>query len=190
MNSIHLHLGAGNRKIPGFINIDIESEADIQLDLTQPLPWKDRSVAGIFSEHFIEHITQAEAICLLHECHRILIPGGILRIATPDLQSIVMDYNEERIHPDWETFGISWTANRCERLNIAMRWWGHQWMYDEEELTRLGRMVGFDLRGRFNLGESPSPIFQNLEYRESSTLILEFQKPNRMLGADEFPSSA
>lgn len=74
MTPIFLHLGAGTRKLPGFINIDIEPGADMQLDLTQSLPWDDRSVDGIFSEHFIEHISHADAIRLLRECRRILVP--------------------------------------------------------------------------------------------------------------------
>ena len=187
MTPIFLHLGAGTRKLPGFINIDIEPGADMQLDLTQSLPWDDRSVDGIFSEHFIEHISQADAIRLLRECRRILVPGGVVRIATPDLQEMVRDYAEQRIHPDWEKFGLGWTANRCERFNIGMRWWGHQWMYDEEELTRLARMVGLEVRRRCLIGESDLPMFRNLEYRESSTLILELEKPKRQLTADALP---
>lgn len=187
MNPIYLHLGAGSRRIPGFINIDIEPGAEMQLDLTQPLPWPDRSVSGIFSEHFIEHIAQADAIRLLRECRRVLVPGGVVRIATPDLTEMIKDYTDHRIHPDWERFGLSWTANRCERLNIGMRWWGHQWMYDEEELTRLAQMVGLAPDGRYALGESRRPVFRNLEYRESSSLILEFIKPDRQLPADASP---
>ena len=187
MENIFLHLGAGTRKIAGFINIDIEDGADLKLDLTQPLPWPDGSVQGIFSEHFIEHISQADAISLLRECRRVLAPGGVIRIATPDLNEMVQDYLQGRIHPDWEKFGINWTANACERLNIGMRWWGHQWMYDEEELTRLAQMVGLVPKGRYRIGESEDPRFCNLEYRESSTLILEFRKPDRMLAADATP---
>lgn len=84
-------------------------------------------------------------------------PGGSCQIATPDLQEMVRDYAEQRIHPDWEKFGLGWTANRCERFNIGMRWWGHQWMYDEEELTRLARMVG--LVRCCLIGESDLPMF-------------------------------
>ncbi|MDR1936768.1 MAG: glycosyltransferase, partial [Candidatus Accumulibacter sp.] len=187
MNPIYLHLGAGTRKLPGFINIDIESGADMQLDLTQPLPWEERSIAGIFSEHFIEHISQADAIGLLRECRRVLAPGGVVRIATPDLSEMVRDYTEQRISPTWEKFGLTWTANRCERFNIGMRWWGHQWIYDEEELTRLARMVGLEPRGRYAIGESDLPVFRNLEYREGSRLILEFAKPDRRPAAEANP---
>jgi predicted SAM-dependent methyltransferase len=180
MTPIYLHLGCGDRKFDGFINVDLDSPgADMHLDLTQPLPWGQGTVSGIYSEHFIEHITQAAGIRLLMECRRVLKPGGVVRIATPDLVSIVEEYRSGHIHSDWATFNMGWTANQCERLNIAMRWWDHKWIYDEEELTRIGVMAGLKLVGRYKIGESNQPAFKNREYRASSELILEFVKPDR-----------
>lgn len=185
--TIYLHLGCGNRKFDGFINIDAEPDADLQLDLTKPLPWLQNSVDGIYSEHFFEHISQAQAVSLLHECRRVLKPGGVLRIAMPDLMAIIADYQANNISSDWNRFGLDWTHNRCERLNIAMRWWGHQWIYDEEELIRLGRKVGLESIGRYPFGESSIEMFKHREHRESSELIVEFRKPNRRLASDALP---
>lgn len=184
---LYLNLGAGNVKLPGFLNIDLSPEADLQLDLTQPLPWPDRSVAGIYSEHFIEHLSQEEGIRLLLECRRVLVPGGIFRVATPDLQDIIRDYADNLKDPVWERYGYYWTHNRCERLNLAMREWGHKWLFDEEELVRLGRMLGYTVRARCALGQSIDPIFRGLETRDSSRLVIEFQKPDRTLAADPQP---
>ncbi|HEY0562443.1 MAG TPA: tetratricopeptide repeat protein, partial [Methylophilus sp.] len=184
---IYLHLGCGERKFEGFINIDAETSADMQLDLTQPLPWQKSSVSGIYSEHFFEHISQAQGLALLHECQRVLKPGGIVRIAMPDLATVISDYVNNTMHPDWERFGLDWTATRCERLNIAMRWWGHQWIYDEEELVRLAKKVGLEVKGRCAVGESSEEMFKNREHRASSELIVEFQKPQRRLQADDAP---
>lgn len=184
---IYLHLGCGERKFDGFINIDAETSADMQLDLTQPLPWQKSSVSGIYSEHFFEHITQAQGLALLHECQRVLKPGGVVRIAMPDLATVISDYVNNSMHPDWERFGLDWTATRCERLNIAMRWWGHQWIYDEEELVRLAKKVGLAVKGRCAFGESTEPMFQQREHRASSELIIEFEKPQRRLPADAMP---
>lgn len=182
-----LHLGCGKRLLPGFINVDAEPGADMQLDLTQPLPWPDGSVDGIYSEHFIEHLSQAQGIGLLLQCRRVLRPGGVIRVATPDLAEIVRDYVNGYEHPEFIRFGMQWTANNCERLNMSMRWWGHQWVYDEEELTRLGQMVGLRPLGRYAFGESPHVVFRNLEHREYSGLIMEFQKPARRLAPDDNP---
>jgi predicted SAM-dependent methyltransferase len=182
MTGTYLHLGCGDKKFDGFVNIDLDAAgADMHLDLTQPLPWDQGSVSGIYSEHFIEHITQAQGIGLLMECRRVLRPGGIVRIATPDLAEVINHYQENYVHPDWKTFDMEWVANRCERFNISMRWWGHQWVYDEEELRRAGEMVGLKVRERCKYGESADPVLSNREYRESSKLILEFEKLDRQL---------
>ena len=54
---IRLNIGAGQTHIPGYINIDISSKADITLDLgTDKLPFEDDSVDVVFSYHTLEHV--------------------------------------------------------------------------------------------------------------------------------------
>lgn len=188
MPPIYLHVGCGDRKFDGFINIDLDSPvADMHLDLTKPLPWEQSTVSGIYSEHFIEHITQAQAIRLMMEMRRVLVPGGVIRLATPDMMAITKEYLSGEVNPDWYNFHLGWTENQCERLNMAMRWWGHQWIYDEEEMTRLAIMAGLKPTGRYEMGQSPHAFFQNREYRQGSTLIMEFTKPDRQVPATENP---
>ncbi len=186
-SSLYLNLGAGSIKLPGFINIDLDPQADMQLDLTKKLPWPDRSVGGIYCEHFIEHLNQTEVIQLLHECRRILMPGGIIRVATPDLVQVVQQYVDNFKDPVWDRHGYYWANSRCERFNLAMRDWGHKWMFDEEELVRLAIMVGFTVRARCDLGQSLDNVFRNLETRDSSSLIIEFEKPDRTAAASSNP---
>jgi predicted SAM-dependent methyltransferase len=184
-----LNIGAGSQKLPGFINVDIEPGADVIADITDGLPFANGTVDGVFSEHFIEHITQAEGCHFFRECRRVLRPGGVIRIATPDLDEIVASFNAggtqssenppSWLHPDWMRFGYEWVANRAEMMNISMREWGHQWLYNEEEMVRLATWCGLDFKGRFEKGNSRIPWFKNLEHRDGSTLILEFQKPER-----------
>lgn len=184
MKPIYLHIGCGTRKFEDFINIDLDSPvADMHLDLTKALPWDQSTVSGIYSEHFIEHVSQAQAIRLLMEMRRILVPGGVIRLATPDMAAIAQEYLSGQMNPDWIKFDLGWTENQCERMNMAMRWWGHQWIYDEEEMTRLAVMAGLQPTGRYEIGQSPHPFFRNREYREGSTLIMEFTKPERQIPA-------
>src|ERR1035438_624686 len=187
MDLIYLNLGCGKRKLDGFINIDALPGADMQLDLTKPMPWGQGEIAGIYCEHFIEKMTQGQAIRMLHECRRILKPGGVIRIATPDLAQIVADYNNRYTHPENLRLGLDWIDNPCEQLNMATHWWGNQWVYDEEELMRIGRMIGLQVKGRYKLGESPDPMFQNREHHEMSGLIVEFEKPERRLNLEKRP---
>lgn len=180
MTRLFLNVGSSSKKIPGFVNVDIDPVADLCADMTRTLPFANNSVDGIFSEHFIEHISQAEGAAFLRECRRVLVPGGLLRLATPDLDYIAERYSNGWREQSWLTeFGYDWIANRCEMFNTSMREWGHRWVYNEEELARLAGYAGLEFKARYTMGESGEPAFRGLEYRQDSKLILEFAKPRR-----------
>ncbi len=48
------------------------------------LPFADGEVDFVYTEHFFEHLFLDEALALLREIARVLAPGGVLRIASPD----------------------------------------------------------------------------------------------------------
>src|SRR5690242_6902805 len=66
-----LHLGAGGRKVPGWLNVDIsESEYDVDLGSGR-LPWRTDSADCVVSEHTIEHLElHSELVPLLSELNR------------------------------------------------------------------------------------------------------------------------
>ncbi|MEJ2378304.1 MAG: glycosyltransferase [Pseudolabrys sp.] len=178
MAELYLNIGCGRHPLPGFLNIDIETGSDMQHDVTQGLPFDDASVNGVFSEHFFEHISQSQGLEFLRECRRVLKPGGVLRIAMPDLDELVRRYCDADWRGDGEMFqaGYAWIDNRCEMLNLAMREWGHQWIYNEEELRRAATFAGLRVRGRGDIGQSEEPKCRGLAYRGSSRLIMEFER--------------
>jgi len=51
------------------------------------IPCPDESAAAVYSSHMIEHLDRAEARVFLAEARRVLRPGGVLRIAAPDLST-------------------------------------------------------------------------------------------------------
>ncbi len=172
---MYLNVGSNEATLDGFVNIDIEPIADVCCDVRWPLPFRDAAFDGVYSEHFIEHIPQRDAVAFLRECRRVTRLGGRVRIATPDLDWIVGRYHQD----DWRqgdmfANGYDWVATRAEQLNLAMREWGHQWLYDEEELCRLGAMAGLELIGRVAPGESDEPQLANRETRPGSRLVVEF----------------
>lgn len=80
-----LSLGAGKQaKHPGLTQIDISKDVnpDIVWDLTKfPYPIESKSFQIVECNDVIEHLDNIPAV--LEECHRVLTPGGILRITTP-----------------------------------------------------------------------------------------------------------
>ena len=142
-----LNLGCGAYPFEGWTNYDmIGHPGVVRRDLTSGLPEPDNSVSLIFSEHFLEHIDQPKAIELLRHCHRVLRPGGEIQIVMPDLKK-VCDMYMARDFEGMKAIGLS-EANQgslCRFVNQAMRAWGHQFLWDVEELSSVLFSLGFRL---------------------------------------------
>jgi hypothetical protein len=79
---VRLNLGACDRKLDGFLSVDIVPPADFICDLSQPWPWDDSSVIEIAAFDVIEHLPDKRLT--LNEMWRVLVPGGVARIQVPD----------------------------------------------------------------------------------------------------------
>src|SRR5437870_645768 len=91
-----LNLGGGGNLLPGCLTADIHPAADCYADLRRTLPFADASVDAVFCEEAIEHIAKSEAEGFLRECVRILRPGGVMRITTPDLDYLAAALETDR----------------------------------------------------------------------------------------------
>lgn len=80
---IRLHIGAGERKREGFVNIDILplSGVDIVCDLNGTLPLEDNSVIEVYGEHILEHIENF--VPLMGELYRVCNDGAVLNFRIP-----------------------------------------------------------------------------------------------------------
>ncbi len=177
-----LHLGSGKVKLNGWQNIDLDApEADMHLDLREKLPFGDQLITHIYNEHFIEHITREESVNLLRECHRILKNDGVLRLSTPNLKYITVAYLSRNI-TEWQD--VSWQPETpCFLMNEAVRLWGHQFIYDAEELVKVLTEAGFNSVQFVNYGESADKELINLETRPfHNELIVEARKDNSGIG--------
>jgi len=108
------NVGAGRFAHPNWTNIDYDFNSDwyeshkgnrhIQHDLSQCQPLKIDSdvVEAVYTSHVIEHITDEAAQVLFNEVYRILKPGGIFRITTPDADLMRIAYlNKDRSFYYW-----------------------------------------------------------------------------------------
>jgi len=146
-----LHLGCGARVIEGWINIDEKLDPSVSsdllqhfaaLDLRERLPYDTGSVDRIFSEHFLEHLHRHDAVKLLKECRRVMIPGGVIRVSVPDLRTLIDKYLERDL--DFAS-AVGWApATPCQLVNEGLRLWGHLFVYDAAELVLVFREAGFD----------------------------------------------
>ena len=87
-NKKYLNVGCGPNLSNEFINLDYQWRLGLDLcwDLTTGIPIKDNLLRGIYTEHCLEHITFEQAQNALIDFHRILAPGGNVRIIVPDAE--------------------------------------------------------------------------------------------------------
>jgi len=178
-HGLKLHLGSGKVRLEGWINIDLEERADLNLDIRAGLPFPDGAARLVYNEHVIEHITVGEAEQCLRDWLRVLEPGGVLRVATPDLGYLVERYGSGAWR-DQEWLRLpeyGFIGTRAEMMNVAFRWWGHQYLYDSEELERRLTAAGFTGVRRCEYEKSAVPELAGLETRPDSKLILEAVRP-------------
>jgi SAM-dependent methyltransferase len=72
------------------------SEADFSFWLSHDssLPFPDASQRVVYSSHMMEHVGDDALERLLQEIHRILKPGGAVRIEVPDAEKLVAAYRQ------------------------------------------------------------------------------------------------
>lgn len=168
-----LHIGCANYYLEGWLNSDRlpPDKRVVCIDATRTMPFPDNTFDYVYSEHMIEHVPYAQGRKMLEECHRILKPGGKVRISTPDLAFLIRLYQDAG--SELETQYIKWsTETFCNRapfcspvfvINSFMRSWGHAFIYDEQMLgDSLGR-AGFKDVMRCAIGESADQALRNLE---------------------------
>ncbi len=165
------------------------------MDVTEPFPLPDDAIDFIFAEHLIEHLSWRNGQRMLAECRRVLKPGGVLRLATPDL-AVLIDLYRGNGDPDAKHY-IRWVTRRYLAdhghehpvfvLNNAMRNWGHTFLYDAEVLSMALDEAGLRDPVRCALDESAHHELRSLESHGSAvgnkravafeTMILEAVKP-------------
>lgn len=124
-----LNLGGGGNCLAGCLTADIDPRADVYVDLLQPLPFDDNEIDHIFCEEAIEHVDKAAALRLLRECQRVLKPGGLLRVTTPDL--------------NWLISALASADLTCDGFNECFYGHGHRYIYTQDELAALLTQAGF-----------------------------------------------
>lgn len=143
-----VHLGPGQKKyIPGWVNCDANiftGKADRWVDLRNALPFKEGRVAALYSHHVIEHLPDVDAH--MRDAFRVLQPGGVYRVAGPDLDVAIDRYQAGDL--DW--FGTWPVARRTPggRINTYLLCAGeHVALLSEDLLRELMEDAGFtDIR--------------------------------------------
>jgi predicted SAM-dependent methyltransferase len=213
-SGLKLNLGCGPVQPPGWVNVDGSRRALLASrfplidrllvrlrvlrptefgphvaihDLLRPLPYPDDSVACIYAGELWEHFELPDAIRLTAECHRVLAPGGVLRICVPDgaafWQRYLDIYREEMGRPAEarsarrlrEHVQLYFHDIATRRILLGSLGHVHKWQFDEVQLVELLAAAGFSEVRRMAFHESRIPHVERVE--RSDFLIVEAVKP-------------
>lgn len=127
--SLMINVGCGSRIHPEWMNLDLHAHAPgvIACDLTKGIPVGEEEADMVYAAAVLEHIRPAKVPGFLAECRRVLKPGGLLRLAVPDLEQQVRVYLEtlERL-------------GRGDRAASADREWMTLEMFDQSVREKVG----------------------------------------------------
>jgi predicted SAM-dependent methyltransferase len=168
------------------VNLDGQVLYYLQHDLTQAFPVANHSFSWGYSEHFIEHVTPEQAVAWLAEMRRLIAPGGLLRVTTPDLKKYIEGYSDPegkffRLHTErMEAFTGnkgSVPQRRAWMVNQIFRFFKHQWIYDFDELRHAASLAGFDpdgiVREAYQTGLLEDVAMLDSPERNDETLYVE-----------------
>lgn len=140
----YLDVGCGMHPHSDFINLDYDWRPGIDVcwSVAKPLPFRNRTLHGIFSEHCLEHVPFEVCDFALSEFQRVLAPGGIVRIVMPDGALYLRRYAAGEPLPYGEN-----EMSAMFSVNRVFRDYGHQFIYDFNTLRQMLERQGFqDIR--------------------------------------------
>ncbi|OGZ22738.1 MAG: hypothetical protein A3A08_01790 [Candidatus Nealsonbacteria bacterium RIFCSPLOWO2_01_FULL_41_9] len=154
LDRVKLHFGCGPRVLKGWINIDLAFEPSANYlkyytDTYYPkamrgdrndfyamnliktgLPLPDSSVDLIFHEDFLEHLDQKEQVIFLSETLRVLKPGAVHRVNTPNLLTSMREHSHFEQGADG-VYTREWSGS------------GHKNILTPKQLEEVARMIGY-----------------------------------------------
>lgn len=157
----------------------------LRVNIENTLPLEDSCVDWVFAEHIIEHVSPLAAIRWLAEIRRILRPGGLARIVTPDLAKYVDGYRGGTFfatHRDYlESAGLHGMPDRrAFMINQIFYLWGHKWIYDASELSFAATQAGFaaDCIAQCEFGQGKRADVSALDrpFRKDESLYVELTR--------------
>jgi predicted SAM-dependent methyltransferase len=174
-----LHVGSKYVRLNGCLNTDIMPAAPLYLDASKRLPIKDNTADYIFGEHVIEYLPRAAAIGFFRESYRVLKPGGVLRISTPDIGTHARAYLHDpesvrRLNERNRKRGYRYTHYPVDIFNKTFFEDENVCEYDAETLMQMLGSVGFRELTRCEVGESQHCALRGVERHDVGSIADHF----------------
>ena len=136
------------------------------LNVTKNWPYAEGFLDAIYSSHVVEHLPLRGAERCFAESLRCLRPDGILRIAVPDLDTLIRDYDPAH--------ALNWAIHFFEAKEQHEKNM-HHFMYNFESIKTLLLKTGFSDVVRCEYRQGRCPDVEKLDNRPASLFIEAFK---------------
>jgi len=174
-----LNWGCGEWAEAGWINSDVKDSPgiDVVADIREGLPIDSDSIDYAVSIHAMPEIPYTELVPTLEELRRVLKPGGVLRLALPDLDKGIAAYHRR----DREYFKVPDEAAKSvgAKFVTQMVWFGYsRSLFTHEFVEELLEKAGFTRVDHCAYRQTASryPEIVELDNREQESLFVEAVK--------------
>ena len=171
-----LNWGCGACGERGWINSDQKKGPGIDLscDIREGLPLETDSIDYAVSIHALPEVPYPGLVPVLQELRRVIKPGGVLRLALPDLEKGFQAYHRN----DRDYFLIPDEDMRSlgGKLVLQLIWYGYsRTLFTHDFIEELLQKAGYRSVSRceFKQTESPYPEIVQLDNREAESLFVE-----------------
>lgn len=144
-----VHLGCGEIDAPGWVNVDVQRLPHVHhvSDVRRLPMFATGSIDLLYACHVLEHVSFRETRETLAEWHRVLKPGGTLRLSVPDFDLLVDLYVSQG--REAEKIARPLLGGQRESHNF------HQAIFTERSLGRGLLEVGFRRVERWEAATAP-----------------------------------
>lgn len=122
-----LNLGCGDKYVSSseWLNADMlpVGEEVVRCNFLKGIPFESHRFELVYHSHVLEHFAKDDGEKFIAECYRVLKPGGIIRIALPNLEVIAREYlkNLERALAGEENAGDDYDWIMLEMFDQTVR---------------------------------------------------------------------
>jgi predicted SAM-dependent methyltransferase len=174
-----LNWGCGTEPTPGWINSDIKEDPTIDLscDILEGLPLADGSIDYAVSIHALPELRLPDIVPALTELRRVLRPGGVLRLALPDLDRGIRAYLDGE--SDYFMVPDEDARSPGAKFIVQMLWYGYsKTVFTVDFTVESLERAGFSEIRRCEFGETsgPFPGIVELDNRQEESFFVESRR--------------
>jgi SAM-dependent methyltransferase len=173
-----LNWGCGSWAEPGWINSEQkEGPGILTCDIRDGLPLESDSIDYAVSIHALPEVPYTGLVPVLQELRRVLKPGGVLRLALPDLEKGFQAY--QRGDRDYFLIPDEDMQSLGGKLVLQLIWYGYsRTLFTHDFIEEILQKADFRsiTRCQFKQTASEHPDIVALDNRENESLFVEATK--------------